>query len=94
MASDHELFANGLAANQKVIEASYMAHREANGLYLGVLMAEGPGREADNPLTNRQSRLPLVQFWADAGRIRLEVAFATAEAVSLTARRWRDVWRE
>ncbi|MER9237312.1 hypothetical protein NKI56_36160 [Mesorhizobium sp. M0622] len=29
MASNQELFANGLAANQKVIEANYMAHREA-----------------------------------------------------------------
>ena len=44
MASNQELFANGLAAYQKVIEANYMAHREVYGLLHRVLMAEGPGR--------------------------------------------------
>ena len=32
MASSQELFANGLAAYQKVIEANYMAHRAPVGL--------------------------------------------------------------
>ncbi|MES0032962.1 hypothetical protein NKJ73_15070 [Mesorhizobium sp. M0074] len=44
MASDHELFANGLAANQKVIEANYMAHREALWPAAWSPRAEGPGR--------------------------------------------------
>jgi hypothetical protein len=44
MASNQELFANGLAANQKVIDGNYMAHRKVYGLLHGVLMAEGPVR--------------------------------------------------
>ncbi|MER9243590.1 hypothetical protein [Mesorhizobium sp. M0633] len=44
MASDHKLFANGLAANQKVIEANYMAHREALCPAARGPMAERPGR--------------------------------------------------
>jgi hypothetical protein len=44
IASNQELFANGLAAYQKVIEANYMAHCEVYGLLHGVLMAKGPGR--------------------------------------------------
>jgi hypothetical protein len=37
------LFANGLAAYQKVKEANYVAHCEVYGLLHGILMAGGAG---------------------------------------------------
>jgi hypothetical protein len=39
MEYNQKLFAKGLAAYQKVIDANYMAHREVRGLQHGVLMA-------------------------------------------------------
>ena len=39
MEYNQELFAKGLAAYQKVIDANYMAHREVRGLLHGVLMS-------------------------------------------------------
>ncbi|PAQ10992.1 hypothetical protein [Mesorhizobium temperatum] len=80
MASNQELFANGLAANQKVIGANNMANREVYGLLHRVLMAEGPGRFVSQilpaargpkpalPLSGRsyrQAAIPLIDPMAD-----------------------------
>jgi hypothetical protein len=43
IACTQELFANGLAAYQKVKEANYVAHCEVYGLLHGILMAGGAG---------------------------------------------------
>jgi hypothetical protein len=44
MAYNQVLFAKGLAAYQKVIDANCVAYRDVHGLLHGVLIAEAPGR--------------------------------------------------